>query len=157
VTSAATRAVIGIGSPHGQDAIGWRVVEQLSRSGISDARWIVARNPLEILDRCEGVRELHLVDACIGPDGGRVHRFSWPNALVQHQRWTTSHGTDLPGVLRLAEELGMLPASVTLWAIECEGNLVEGAWPHALQEGIDSAADRIKCALLGDRCETEEC
>ncbi len=151
MTSGATRAVIGIGSTHGQDAIGWRVVERLSQSGIPDVQWIVARNPLEILDRCEGVLELHLVDACIGPIAGRIHRLQWPNDRIVDLRYTSTHGIDIPSALRLASELGMLPDSVTIWVVECEGNLTDDAWPHALQEGVNAAADQIARELVGMR------
>jgi hydrogenase maturation protease len=142
-----SRAVIGIGSPHGQDALGWLVVERLSKSKGLATQWILAKTPAEILDRCEGVDELHLVDACIGTGSGRLHRLQWPNDRMVDLRWTNTHGIDVPGALHLAAELGMLPASVTIWAIECEGNLVDGSWSNAGQQEIESAAEQIARAL----------
>lgn len=138
-----SRVVIGIGSAHGEDAIGWRAVEMLRESGIPDVQWIVARNPLEILDRCDGVSCLHLVDGCVGPKVGRVHRMTWPDVQIDQERWTTSHGTDLAGVLQLGAELGMLPRSITLWAIECEGNSTEDSWSDALRRGVAIASANI--------------
>lgn len=147
-SGAVRTSVIGIGSAHGQDAIGWRVLERLSRSGMEEVAWIAARSPSEILDRCEEVDALHLIDACIGPDSGRLHRLQWPDDRIVALRWSSTHGIDIPGALQLASELGMLPASVTIWVIECEGNLTDdiltgGPWSNASQQGIDSAAERI--------------
>lgn len=147
MTHTESRAVIGIGSSHGQDAIGWRVVERLIASPIADTRWMIARSPSEILDRCEGIRELHLVDACVGSQAGRLHRLTWPDPRIESMRWTSSHGLDVPGALFLAKELKMLPESVTIWAIECDGNPTDGSWPNALQQGIESAVERIASAL----------
>ncbi len=137
------RVVIGIGSPHGQDAIGWRIVECLGRLGIDDVACELARTPSEILDRCEGIDSLHLVDACIGPDSGRLHQLQWPDEQIVAMRWTSTHGIDVPGVLQLATELGILPASVTIWVMECEGNPVEGALSSAWTQRIETAADWI--------------
>ena len=142
-----SRVVIGIGSAHGEDAVGWRVVERLRESEIPDVQWIVARNPLEILDRCDGVASLYLVDGCVGPKVGRLHRMTWPDLQIEQERWRTSHGTDLAGVLRLGTELEMLPPSITLWAIECEGSSIEGSWSDALQRGIEIAVEEIARAL----------
>lgn len=136
-------SVIGIGSAHGQDAIGWRIVECLRRLGIMDVAYTLALNPLEIFDRCEEVDALHLVDACIGPDSGRLHRLQWPDERLVALRWTSTHGVDIPGALRLATELGMLPASVTIWVIECEGDAAEDSWSHELRLGIEYAANQI--------------
>jgi hydrogenase maturation protease len=137
------RVVIGIGSAHGQDAIGWRIVECLGRLGIDDVACEFARTPSEILDRCEGIDSLHLVDACIGPESGRLHQLQWPDERIVSLRWTSTHGIDVPGALQLATELGMLPASVTIWVMECEGNLIEGAWSSAWTQRIETAANRI--------------
>lgn len=138
-----SRAVIGIGSAHGQDAIGWCVVEHLSRSGIDQVECVAARCPSEILGRCEGVDALHLIDACIGPDSGRIHRLQWPDERMIALRWTSTHGMDVPGALQLATALGMLPASVTIWAMECEGNRIDTACSSVWQQRIESAAERI--------------
>jgi hydrogenase maturation protease len=141
------RAVIGVGSAHGQDALGWRIVECLSRSGIEDIACILARSPSEILDRCEGIDSLYLIDACIGTDLGRIHRLQWPDERIVALRWTSTHGMDVPGLLRLATELGMLPASVTIWVMECEGNLIDDAYSSAWTQRIETAAERIASAL----------
>jgi hydrogenase maturation protease len=143
------RAVIGIGSAHGQDAIGWRIVECLSRLEITDVACTLARSPSEILDRCGEVDALYLVDACIGPNSGRLHRLQWPDEQLVALRWTSTHGVDIPGALQLATELGILPASVTIWVIECEGDVAEGSWSHELRQGVEYAANQIGYELRG--------
>jgi Ni,Fe-hydrogenase maturation factor len=112
------QTVIGIGSDHGVDAIGWRVVERLRTKGLFDTNLVLAREPSDILRFCDDAKVLHLVDACIGPETGRLHTIDWPDPQLAKLPWKTTHGIDVPGALELGAVLGVLPAAVTIWCIE---------------------------------------
>ena len=71
----------------------------------------------------------------------------WPDDRVVALRWTSTHGIDVPGALHLALELRMLPASVTIWVIECEGDRIDGTRSNAWQQKIESVAERIASEL----------
>lgn len=111
--------VAGMGSPHGDDQVGWRAVEQLQtvRMGF---RSVALREPTALLGQLRCCGRLVVVDACYsGSSPGIVHRLFWPieSSPVQLR---SSHGFDLNTVLRLAEALGSLPSTVVLYAVEAE-------------------------------------
>ncbi|MCU0708094.1 MAG: hypothetical protein MUF23_07380 [Pirellula sp.] len=133
------RTVIGIGSDHGADAIGWRVVERLRTKGLSDTNLVLAREPSDILRFLDATKVLHLVDACIGPETGRLHTIDWPDPQLAKLSWKTTHGIDVPGALELADVLGILPPLVTLWCIECDPSSGEC---NAILESVTEAIFR---------------
>ena len=119
--------IVGIGSPHGDDQIGWRVAEAL-RSAVSPAIEVrEASTPSQLLDWLEGVDRLIVCDACQArrraPDGSAgdtlsVHRWQWPTLQVSTLRSAGSHSFGLPQVLQLAERLGRLPQEVIVFGVE---------------------------------------
>jgi hydrogenase maturation protease len=113
--------IAGIGSPHGDDQVGWKVVEVLARRVPADVRVVAVKAPLGLLDELAGVDRLILVDGCRGGNPpGTIVRLAWPAEAVAMQSHTSSHGFDLGAVLRLAEALERLPREVVLYAIEVE-------------------------------------
>lgn len=112
--------VVGVGSPHGDDRAGWRVTERLAARVGSLATVRSVATPLEILDWLDGVRTLHVCDACrLTGTAGCVYRWQWPDLPpdVGLSSWS-SHGVALPQALALAGELDILPKTVTIWGIE---------------------------------------
>lgn len=116
--------IVGIGSPTGNDRLGWDVSQFLA--GQLPSPWTIrqARVPTDLLDWLEGCERLHLVDACpVVQEVGRVHRLEWPDPRILQSRTATSHDYDVPQVLRLAERLGQLPEQVVVWAIEVDADV----------------------------------
>jgi hydrogenase maturation protease len=110
--------VLGVGSPHGDDAAGWRVVEMLRRRPGLSAQ-LVAVEPPRLLDHLSGCRRLILVDACRGNQPpGTVIRLSWPDVRLRSQGRRSSHGLTVGDTLALAETLGWLPPQVIVWSVE---------------------------------------
>jgi hydrogenase maturation protease len=114
------RLFVGIGSPHGDDQVGWLVarrVAQLANQWI-DVRF--ARTPIEVLDMLDAgdVTRLDLCDAvhCETAPGNLSH-WKWPDERIARERFAGSHDLSLPAVLELAEALGRLPAEVCIWGI----------------------------------------
>lgn len=116
--------MVGIGSPHGNDRLGWDLSQLLA--GQLPAPWAIrqARVPTDLLDWMQGCERLHLLDACpVVQEVGRVHRLEWPDARILQARTVTSHDYDVPQVLQLAERLGQLPVQVVVWAIEVDSDV----------------------------------
>jgi hydrogenase maturation protease len=116
-----SRLFVGLGSFHGDDQVGWAIAEQLQKKEIVPVRSAIV--PADLLHWLDGIDELILCDACIGPsDAGTVHRLSWQPgkglSQVMQLRSSNSHQLSLPEVLLLAESLGKLPAKVKLYAVE---------------------------------------
>lgn len=110
--------VLGVGSPHGDDAAGWRVVERLrQRPGL--AAQLRTIEPSQLLDHLADCRCLILVDAChSNQPPGTIIRLQWPDSLLRFQRRRSSHALGLGDSLSLAETLGWLPPRVIVWGIE---------------------------------------
>ena len=111
--------VVGIGSAHGDDQAGWRVVQQL-QNRIDDHSLSVqlAKSPVDLLDWLDGIRHLIICDASRGlGEPGTIHSFRWPSQDFDIETSGT-HNLNLTAVLQLATELGRLPEVVELHLIE---------------------------------------
>ena len=117
--SSATIALIGIGSPYGDDQVGWRVVEaaQTQQLPVTDAVCcLVPMVDLLPLLACYDV--VILVDAVAAENlpVGTVQCWSG-TAIRQVNSVYSSHGFSLANVLALAESLGQLPRLLKLYGI----------------------------------------
>ncbi|HEX3657568.1 MAG TPA: hydrogenase maturation protease [Pirellulales bacterium] len=114
--------LIGLGSPHGDDQVGWRVAEEISRLVPTLPTACVA-SPIEILDRLDDVKRLVICDACrsAGVVGG-IYRWQWPDRQLAPIEFSGTHDVELSAVLKLASALGRLPKQVTIWGIEIESS-----------------------------------
>ena len=113
---------VGIGSPHGNDCLGWLAADELRRrypANHPDLEVRCAQIPADLLDWLEGRRRLLLCDACcMHGEPGAIYRWNWPEAAFFDLESWSSHGGNLGSVLQLAERLQYLPESVVIWGIE---------------------------------------
>lgn len=134
---------VGIGSPHGDDQLGWHVADALAdRLQTSDTAFpeevttglnspmlskghIAVRkagNPVDVLDWIEGIERLIICDACrSGGPPGLAYRWNWPDRAIELVRSNGSHDLGLAGVLRLADRLQRIPPVVIVWGVEADG------------------------------------
>jgi hydrogenase maturation protease len=111
--------VVGVGSPHGDDAVGWLLAEELRQRDPTAADVVALRSPTELLGRLSGCRKLILVDACSGGQpAGTIRRLTWPDSAIAALSSPSSHGLGVGTVLALAEALGELPPEVVVYAVE---------------------------------------
>lgn len=114
--------LIGLGTPHGDDAVGMILAERLSdgaeEQGLARLRVRVVNRPIDILDDLESFARLIVLDACLSERPiGHLDRWSWPHDDWETVRSTGSHDLSLPDVLTLAERLGRLPSRVAILGI----------------------------------------
>ena len=114
---------VGIGSPHGDDRIGWLVAETLRSRVPSEVDVRQAATPSGLLDWLDGVDRLIVCDACVSCPNAilgelPLHRWQWPTSEVAVLRSAGSHAIGLPLVLKLAEQLGTLPREVIVFGVE---------------------------------------
>lgn len=122
----------GIGSPNGDDRIGWQVAERLQSrlAGIPAIAVRKAAVPLDLLDWLDDVRTLHVVDACLAEDvPGSVttltadasdsDRGTMDQLLSRLEPLDSggSHDFGLAQVLALAGRLDRLPERVVVHAV----------------------------------------
>jgi hydrogenase maturation protease len=139
-----TALIAGLGSPHGDDQLGWAAIDRIRPdlpSGISVHK---LSSPLDLLDRIAGCDRLMVIDAS-APTGhpGAVRRFTWPSPALAESAFISTHGVGLVAALRLAERLGDLPQRVTIIAIEA--GVIGPAFPltAAARHGLEVAAELI--------------
>ena len=117
-------AVIGIGSPHGADQLGWQVIDRLRQHPV-----IQALDPgMRVLHRCDrpglslleylrGTDTAILIDAVAGGTAGRLVRLNRDQLMVSPTAFS-SHTAGVAEALALGETLRLLPAQLVLHGME---------------------------------------
>ncbi len=163
------RLFVGIGSPHGDDQAGWLVADRLGKSVSSLSGVLVRRAavPMDLLDWLDGVKQLHVCDACrSGAPAGTLHRWEWPTDLndrgcdaiglssldtLAQLRSTGSHDCGLGQTLLLSERLGRLPPKVTIWGIEGREFRPEREFSAEIEAALVPIVGKIVAELSGQR------
>jgi hydrogenase maturation protease len=115
-------SVIGLGSDHGDDAIGWAAIDALASCELPASTALhtcttPATGLLPLLAVCD---HAVIVDAVAdGGPPGRVQRLSRA-ALAPESSRTGSHGTSVATVLALADALQLAPLSLTLIGVSID-------------------------------------
>lgn len=124
--------LVGIGSEHGGDQLGWQVARAIAPLELAGLEVRIAAKPFDLLDWLGNCKSLHVCDACLDATGdadrssgetkrGRIHRWEWPDLPVEPLSWSGTHDFGLVGALQLAAELAWLPPQVIVWgmAVDC--------------------------------------
>jgi len=153
---------VGIGSPHGDDQIGWRVADELTnltsqvdRQEHEDLeKWQVrkAKSPVDVLNWLDSrglIRRLIICDACRsaathgGVGTGTVHCWIWPTEELESIQFTGSHDMGIAAVLDLARTLDRLPPKIDIWGIEIDSVEPAADISACLEHTASLAAQRI--------------
>jgi hydrogenase maturation protease len=134
---------LGIGSPHGNDQIGWHVADALA---MLDPQLRVFRvdAPIDLLDHFENVDRAVLCDACTGLGSqGATSCWQWPAAELEPVAFVGTHDLGLTSVLQLAETLNRLPAQVIIWGIDAGAPSTHASLSPELASAIPQLARTI--------------
>jgi hydrogenase maturation protease len=137
--------IVGLGSPFGDDQIGWAAIDRLLQAGVAAA--VRARDGIDLLLALEGHDEAIVIDAS-APSGcpGRIGRYDWPNADLSDDMLWSTHGLGLTAALKMAAALGRLPRRIAIYAVEADAN----APADALSDAALRALERLIDAILRD-------
>jgi hydrogenase maturation protease len=139
--------LVGLGSSHGDDAVGWRIADRMASAALPGVCVRRANTPLDLLDWLAGLDCLVVCDACESLDAvGTVYDWRWPTGAIEPRPGGGSHAVDLVPVLQLAERLGRLPADVRIYAVAGKQFQPGEALSPALEAGLPAIVDR----LIGD-------
>jgi Ni,Fe-hydrogenase maturation factor len=165
--------VIGIGSPHGEDAAGWEVIHALDHllptsagQTTSPVKTCKAVVPYDVLDWLESAASVHLIDASLDASPA-VRRFSiqattdgdllltgtdetgqdTDRRSFPQTRSRSSHQLDLGSVLQLAAALRRLPPRLVLWTISVKSSDKRQAISPGTRQRIEQCARWIVCEL----------
>ena len=139
--------LVGIGSPHGDDRLGWEIAAQVGRRAAGAFIVRCARTPVELLDWLEGIDSLDVCDAVCNGNAGSVDCWQWPAPQIARLPFRGSHNVGLPEVLALAEQLGALPPMVRIWGVGIKSPAAFGAVSPELTFAVRAVVDRICGAL----------
>ena len=144
-----TTLIVGIGSDHGDDRVGWRVARRLDQRNDRALSVRLARVPADLLDWLGGFDRLVVCDAFVGErPTPLIQHWRWPADVLSRAGWRNSHGLGLPDALDLAERLGQLPTHVDIWGIRIESAGPVDGVSAAAEMAIGHAVARIEADLV---------
>lgn len=120
--------IIGVGSPAGDDQVGWLAVEAVKQSAVL-RRVPVGLVCLMSLDRpgatlvehLAGAEMALLIDAMqSGAPAGTVRRTELPGSLSGEGALLSSHGFGVAHAVALAKVLGELPSRLVVYGVEAQ-------------------------------------
>jgi hydrogenase maturation protease len=136
------RLFVGIGSPHGDDQVGWLVIDELAHQNVGECRR--AQTPLQLLDWLDGVDELVLCDGVRSALRiGQVECWAWPTPAIREVCFQGTHDLSLPATLELAETLGRLPPKVCIWGVQIGDAAPNAAISSDIERRVPEIAQRI--------------
>jgi hydrogenase maturation protease len=140
--------LVGIGSPYGDDRVGWDVARRVAQV-LGDALPVrCLRTPADLLDLLQGIETLDICDALASDVAvGSVHCWTWPAPEIECASFIGSHDLSLPAVLALAETLGRLPALVRIWGIGVKPGVAWDSLSAAAAATVPGVVERI-CRVL---------
>lgn len=142
--------VFGIGSPFGDDQIGWKVVEHLIQNKTLQT-YIPTKLQLEILDR-PGISLLtrlnrdatiFLIDAIkSGAEVGKLHRYTNLHINSAAIGFST-HGLGIIQALELGAVLGELPKHIIIYGIEIGEIVLQTTFSQTIQKAVQDLTEII--------------
>lgn len=151
MTDKARSVVIGLGSPYGDDRLGWEVIRLLQKqSPPLPARLLSLDRPgTKLLSVLQDMQRAVIVDAVFsGRSPGSISDYYLAELPASVDRSRSSHGFDLLPTLRLGERLGLLPPHLYILGIEMQSHPATWQWNSPLSptllEGVQRATTRIR-------------
>ncbi len=142
--------LIGVGSPHGDDAVGLEVIRRLRELAVVQAgvELRVAQGGQCLLDHLDGLGSLVVIDAAAGDRPGTIHRLEWPDPRLQRFRPASTHGLGVAEALDLAAVLGVLPSAVVVFGVEATSLEAGHGLSAPVAAVIPELIERIRAELL---------
>lgn len=154
--------IIGIGSPFGDDRLGWLALERFRQE-----RWAESypgrvtlltlnRPGLGLLHAMRGADAVFLVDGVrSGAPPGTLHRlrgFGWAPAEAS----LSSHGLGVAAAIRLADALGQLPRHLVLLGIEIANCHAAAALSRSTEQSLPELVRALAEELYRLRAEARQ-
>lgn len=143
-------AIIGVGSPFGDDQLGWQAVEWLMHSGLSQrfSHMHLAFNQADrpgalLLEQLRGTDAAIIIDAMqSGAVPGTLRAFTLEQLLAQPSGLLSSHAFGVAQTLALGASLGGLPRMLRVLGIEMGaetgGAQLMGTTAHQLVSNVEA-------------------
>lgn len=149
------RLIIGLGSHHGDDQIGWKLAEELGR--LTGIPFRQAAVPADILLWLAGIDELYICDASQNAGHpGKLHQWIFQSeqhplhdvlAELEMLHSINTHQMSLPATLTVGQRLKMLPPYIVIWAIEGAAFSVGQSVSQELTDQLPDLVNRLAGVL----------
>ena len=115
--------LLGIGSPFGDDTLGWQLLDALAETGLRLPGWQISfvkadRPGPGLLEYLKDTDAAVLIDAMQANDPPGTIRLVEPGQLRGHASPTSSHAMGVAESLALGEQLQMLPPRLHILGIQ---------------------------------------
>jgi hydrogenase maturation protease len=152
--STAAVHVIGVGSPHGDDWLGWELAERL-RASEALAAWreritisLHDRPGAALLQAWRGTGLVILIDAVrSGAEPGHLHRFDAAQ-LAARPRQLSTHGFGVAEAVQLAAALDALPESLLFFGIEADTDNPDAGLSTAVHAALPALVAEIESVVV---------
>ncbi len=138
-------ALVGVGSPFGEDTLGWQLLDALAATGMTIPGWDVTFSKADrpgpgLLERIREQDAAIIIDAMQSGQTPGALRVIELAELERLERPLSGHAMGVPEALALGRGLALLPAHVHIIGIEMGTGLPGGAVDAALEmiEGLIS-------------------
>jgi len=142
--------VIGVGSHHRADLVGWLACERLQAGATTNHYdWQLCRTPLHLPELVANCDVVVIVDALLSDQpAGQIISLSWPVPYDRYPSICSSHGIGVIDALQLAATLGQLPSQTYLLGITISNQhqdamaIISKAFPQ-LQQALNQIVDHV--------------
>jgi hydrogenase maturation protease len=115
--------LLGIGSPFGDDTLGWQLLDVLAEQGLELPGWQVTYAKADrpgpgLLEHLKDTDAAVLLDAMQADDPPGTVRLVEPAQLASHPSLTSSHAMGVAESLALGRQLRMLPPKLHILGIQ---------------------------------------
>jgi hydrogenase maturation protease len=137
--------VVGLGTAHGDDAIGIQVARRIAATA-AGVDVVESDDPAGLLDLWAGRRLVIVVDAVVsGAEPGSIAVLDATAAPLPASRWAGggTHALGLPAAVELARTLGRLPERLVVVGVEADSAKPGAALSDRAATAIGTAADAV--------------
>jgi hydrogenase maturation protease len=142
--------IAGLGSPHGDDQLGWMAIDRLQGRLPPEATARKLRGGIDLLDLLDGQDAVIVIDAS-APAGqsGAIRSFEWPGPEVSPHTAAGTHGLGLIDAFQLAASLGRLPRRAVIFTIEARAVAPHSSVSPELLSRLDALVEAVIARLSG--------
>lgn len=145
--------VLGIGSPFGDDQVGWKVAEALKQQISMHAnmsQYVIIeshdRPGVRLIELMSGASTVFIIDAVkSSSEIGTIHRFK-NNEILESENRLSTHDMGVAQALQLGSALNALPDNIILYGIEID-TIVFGS---TLSQRVESAIEQVVVQLKNE-------
>lgn len=147
--------VLGIGSPFGDDQVGWKVADALKQqlSIHTNIDLLVSienhdRPGVRLIELMSGAHTVYIIDAIkSNSEIGTIHRFKNHDIFGLENRLST-HNIGISEALQLGSALNALPDNIILYGIEIDSTVLGATLSPRVENAIEQLVVELENEII---------